>query len=126
MISRQSLAANRSAVSRVFGAAACAAVVLAAPAVAGASEQQSSVTIRYERASLRDVDAARDFLARIRTAARAACGDADIRVLYELRAVIACRQNAAARAIERIDSPTLSALHRESVGDDSIRLASDG
>ncbi len=103
------------------------AIAATAPtAHAGDMTRERSVSIRYDRAALVNPDSARDLYARIRTAARFACGDADSRELVAMRRVNQCRADAVARAVERIDSATLGALHRDATGDTRIRVASDG
>ena len=85
----------------------------AAPAShAGHMTRERTVSIRYDRAALVDPESARDLYSRIRTAARFACGDADFRDLVTMRQVNQCRADAVARAVERIGSATLGALHR--------------
>jgi len=99
----------------------------AAPAShAGHMTRERTVSIRYDRAALVDPESARDLYSRIRTAARFACGDADFRDLVTMRQVNQCRADAVARAVERIGSATLGALHRDATGDTRIRVASDG
>jgi len=122
----QSVADRQTPVARSLIAAACAVAVLAAPTLAGAaSGETSSVTVQYRRAALNDPDAARALYARIHSAARRACGNADMRVLQQARQILECRADAVARAVDQISAPGLGAVHRKATGEDSLRLASD-
>lgn len=127
MTRTQSTASKRISVTRSIAAAACAVAVLVAPTVAGAaSQEEPSVTIRYDRAALRDEYAAHELYARIRSAARRVCGEADMRELRVAQQVNRCRTDAVDRAVATIASPALGAVHRDRTGDDTIRLAVGG
>jgi UrcA family protein len=100
------------------------AIAAAAPAShAGDAARAKSVSIHFDRATLADPAAARELYARIRTAARFACGDADLRDLNAMQEVNRCRADAVARAVETIGSATLGTLHRDSTGEDRVRVA---
>jgi UrcA family protein len=97
--------------------------VVAPASHAGDVTKEGAVSIHFDREALGSHDSARDLYARIRTAARFACGDADVRELGKMQEINRCRADAVARAVEHVGSSTLGAIHREATGDDRTRVA---
>lgn len=108
--------ASRSAVWTALGAAAVS--LLAANAHAGGTPQRWAVN--YADLDLSQQKDAGILYARLRFAAKALCGEADVRDLRMRRAVGVCYRETLSDAVARVNHSALSALH---VSDPSMRVA---
>jgi UrcA family protein len=90
---------------------------------AGGQVETVSVAITYKAKTLQTHEGAAALYARLKSAARRACGSADLRDFKAQRSLSECRSRALDDAVTTIAAPTLLALHRQESGD-SRRLAS--
>jgi UrcA family protein len=68
--------------------------------------------VRYSDLDLSHPEAARVLYQRIKRAAREVCGQPDARDLSRYRSYQKCYEGAVEHAVEKVDSKTLTALHR--------------
>jgi UrcA family protein len=92
--------------------------VLAQPADPGAPR---SVAVRYADLDLATRAGAAVAFARIRGAARAVCGDPDIRLLDRQAQMARCRSETTARAVEALHAPLVASMAGQ--GDIGVILA---
>ncbi|MCU0974791.1 MAG: UrcA family protein [Steroidobacteraceae bacterium] len=86
------------------------ALIFGLPALAHGADAVA-VPVQYSPAALKTDAGARAVHAQIRRAARQACGSANSPALQHKRAVRECREEAVARAVDEIGSPTLATVH---------------
>ena len=77
----------------------------------GTDNDPPSVTVKYSQDSLASSDGVSDLYRRISFAAKQVCPDGSVRDLASQQQVQACRRQAVARAIAKIDDSRLAALH---------------
>lgn len=96
------------------------------PAWAGSLDATpATITVYYARASLERTAYARDLHARLTDAATQVCGEKDIREGRNQSDVDRCVDKSVARAVRKIESPTLLAVHEGAAARD-IHLAASG
>lgn len=120
----RSIDSNSPARRLLPAALAAAALVLGLPTLAQAAEL-TVVKVQYSKAALKDEAGARSVYARLQSAARRACGEADARNLRMVRAVGDCQEQALASAIASIGSPMLAAVHGKATGGTRFASAAD-
>ncbi len=100
-----------------IGAAALAALAGSAVlhAATGANTVQHSVAVHFNGRSADSADGAKALYARLRAAAKTACGTDPGRDLDARTDFNACRADALSAAVAEVGSRTLTALHRSSV-----------
>lgn len=87
------------------------AACLALGTLGSARAAEPSVKVSYQDLNLSTEQGSQALYARISAAARAVCVVEDIRDLKARAAVDTCREQAIARAVQRVDSPRLAALY---------------
>jgi UrcA family protein len=116
MLSATSRIAGRLRAATTFAAlAACLAAGSVVTARAALPEQASSVTVDYRDLNLATQQGSRELYARITSAARQVCGQADPRNLEALATAHACKARAIAQAVRDVNSPNLAAMFAASV-----------
>jgi UrcA family protein len=91
-------------------------IAISAEAGVSVSEDRQTMSISYSPRDLRDPEAMQALYGRLKVAARIVCGG-DISGIRELQRVFAhraCAEDALETAIKSINSPALTALHRQS------------
>lgn len=103
---------NRITLGKLFTATAVALVGLASTNVAlAAKDGQTQITVSYADLDLGKPQGVDTLYARLKGAAKAACGDADARNLRERALVRECRDEALANAVDGINHSALTAKH---------------
>jgi UrcA family protein len=92
----------------LLSAALTSSLALATPA----GYDSSSVVVRYPDLNPSQPDGARALYRRIKTAARQACGDSNIKDLTLYSRYRECYEHAVANAVEEVKSRRVSELHR--------------
>jgi UrcA family protein len=113
------------ALAAVVLSAACLALPVAPAWAGGTDAMPASITVHYAPASLEQMGYAQDLHARLKDAATQVCGEKDIREGRNQSDVDHCVDRSLARAVRKIESPTLLAVHEGAAGRD-IRLAASG
>lgn len=103
---------GRALVAVVFSAA-CMTLPIAPAFAGGFKVDPPSVTVHYDANKVEQAVYAADFLARLQDAASQVCGDKDIREGRNQNDVNRCFDKSLNRAVDEVDSPTLSALHEQ-------------
>jgi UrcA family protein len=100
-----------------------AALGLGAPALAQSADAGAprSVAVRYADLDLASRAGAAEVFARIRSAARAVCGEADIRLLERQAQAARCRSETTASAVEALHAPLVASMAGQ--GDIGVILA---
>jgi UrcA family protein len=101
----------------IFGAGALAAMAFSAAVFADAGEQVTvrEVPVHYSDLNANSSQGAQQLYARLKSAARAACGNEPGRRMEERIAFDNCRMDALAKAVSEVNSRTLTALHRSRI-----------
>jgi len=101
----------------IFGAAACAALACSAAVFANADAQLivRSVPVHYSDLNANSAQGAEQLYARLKSAAKKACGSEAGRSLGERAAFDHCRMDAISQAVTDVNSRTLTALHRSQI-----------
>jgi UrcA family protein len=105
---------NRNTLGKFVTATAVALVGFAAANAALAAEPgTTSITVSYADLDLGKPQGVDTLYARLKGAAKAACGDTDARNLREKALVRECRDEALASAVKGVNHAALTAMHRQ-------------
>lgn len=101
----------------IFGAAACAALACSAAVFASAGTLLTvrEVPVHYGDLNVNSSQGAERLYARLRSAAKRACGSEPGRSLAERAAFDHCRMDALSQAVSVVNSRALTALHRSQI-----------